>query len=461
MLLSIPDLPDDLQPVLGELLNRIEAKAPRNKLRTDYYDAKYLFKDLLISIPPRLRDQIDTVLDWPAKAVDLLSQRVILEGFITPDGSNFGLDELWDANDLDVEAPQGHDSALIASCAFVWTTLGDTGSGEPAVVINTVSAANGTALWDPRRRQLSSALQIVEREVPGGSPQLMVLATPDRVATLEKRPGGRWSVDVRRHSLGRLPVALLPYRPNLERPFGRSRISRPIMSLTDSALRTVVRSEIGAEFFAAPRLAALNMPPGALDDGGWNALISRALVVDAPTADDLDADPAWQPSIQQLAQVSMQPHVEQLRMFATMFASAAMLPLDAVGIVQDNPSSAEAIEKAEKNLAGEAERTGQVFGRGWVRAMKNAWMLANNTSDASQLDGVKAVWRNPRMPSRAAASDAMLKQVAVLPWLAETEVALEQLGYDRATIDRLMSEKRRAVGRSVLDTLARRNAIGG
>lgn len=452
---SIPDLQIDDQVVLNQLLNQMDEKVVRNELRTTYYDAKYRFQDLMISTPPRLREKIDLVLDWPAKSVDLLSQRVTIDGFVTPESDDPGIQEIWLANSLDIEAPQGHDSALIHSCAFVWSTLGDTASGEPPVIVNVVSARNGTGIWDPRRRRLSAALQVVERSVEGGDATLMIMALPDRVVTLKKLSNGRWNVDTRKHSLGYVPVEVLPYRPNLDRPFGRSRISRTIMSLTDSALRTAVRSEVGGEFFAAPRIAALNTPKDAFENGGWDAVTSHALVIDAPDADDVDADPQWQPSITQLAQVSMQPHVEQLRMFATLFASAASLPLDAVGIVQDNPSSAEAIEKAEKNLALEAERTAKVFGRGWVRAMRTAWILRNGTTDTSALDGLEVVWRNPRMPSMAAASDAILKQVSTpgLEWIGGTEVALEKLGYDRATIRRLLAEKKRADGGSLLDKI--------
>jgi len=48
------------------------------------------------------------------------------------------------------------------------------------------------------------------------------------------------------------------------------------------------------------------------------------------------------------------------------------------------------------------------------------------------------------------ASDALVKQATVLPWLAESDVALEALGYDQATITRLRADKRRAQGRATI-----------
>ena len=66
---------------------------------------------------------------------------------------------------------------------------------------------------------------------------------------------------------------------------------------------------------------------------------------------------------------------------------------------------------------------------------------------------LQARFRNPSMPSVVSQSDAMVKQISAIPWLADTEVALEELGYDESQITRLMDAKRRGEGRSVVDAL--------
>jgi hypothetical protein len=53
-------------------------------------------------------------------------------------------------------------------------------------------------------------------------------------------------------------------------------------------------------------------------------------------------------------------------------------------------------------------------------------------------------FRNPALPSPVSQSDAIVKQVAAIPWIAETRVALEELGYTEEQITRMLSEKRRA-----------------
>ncbi|CQD07246.1 hypothetical protein BN970_01362 [Mycolicibacterium conceptionense] len=62
-------------------------------------------------------------------------------------------------------------------------------------------------------------------------------------------------------------------------------------------------------------------------------------------------------------------------------------------------------------------------------------------------------WRSPVHLSRAAVADAGMKQLAAVPWLAETEVGLELLGLNEQQIDRAMSEKRRTSGREVMQTI--------
>ncbi len=71
----------------------------------------------------------------------------------------------------------------------------------------------------------------------------------------------------------------------------------------------------------------------------------------------------------------------------------------------------------------------------------------------ADLTKLRAKWRNPATPSRAAAADAMLKTVQALPWLGESDVALEMLGFDQTTIDRLLAEKRRMGGSAALKAL--------
>jgi hypothetical protein len=148
--------------------------------------------------------------------------------------------------------------------------------------------------------------------------------------------------------------------------------------------------------------------------------------------------------------------MDQLRGWAQLFAGETSLPLSSLGIAPDaNPSSAEAIHAAKEDLIVEAESATQVFGAGLARVARTAIMLRDGLdTEPDDLRRLQARWRNPATPSVAAASDALMKQATVLPWLADSEVALEMLGYDQPTITRLLADRRRTQARSTIDALA-------
>ncbi|WP_406234945.1 phage portal protein [Nocardia sp. NBC_01009] len=445
---QIPDLSPQDQNTLDCLIRQFRAKWPRNELRARYYDHKNVLKDFGISIPPQLKG-VETVVGWPEKAVDALARRIRHDGFVIPggDAESLGINDMWAANRMDIEAPQAQTSALIHSCAFIATTLGDVASGEPEVLMTARSALSGTGIWDPRRRRLSSALSIVayDESFPHDHRITeLVMYLPDRVLIMTRNSQGKWTVDTRPHTLGRVPVELLVFRPRLDRSFGSSRITRAVMSITDEAVRTVLRTEVSAEFYSSPQRYMLGADPDAFVDAkgrvrtGWEAILGHMLAIGR----DEDGNV---PTVGQFPQMTMQPHIEHMRSIATRFSGATNLPVGALGVVQDNPSSAEAIYAAKEELITEAEYAGDVFGMGWTNAVRTGLMLRDKLTEAPpEWNRLRVNWRDPATPSRSAATDAVQKLVTAFPWLAESQVALEQLGWDETTIARAMADKRRS-----------------
>ena len=345
----VSGLSDDERYTLNELWQVWTYKLRRNLLRAQYYDQHNVLKDLGIAIPPHLTD-LELVLGWPAKAVDVLARRCKLDGFVVPgvEDDPFGVQELWRDNDMHIELPQTLSSALVHSCAFLTITKGDTGDGEPEVLISSQSALYGSGLWDARRRRLRAALTITDTD-DIGRVTAWAMFIPG-VTITARFDGERWQLDRFEHSLERIPVEVLPYKPRLDRPFGSSRISRAVMGLADSALRTLFRMEIHAAFFSSPQRYAMGADESMFVDADgeplnqWDAILGRVW------AAGRDPDTGDVPQLGQFAQSSPQAHTEQLRSFAAMFCSETSLPLNALGIVQDNPSSAQAIEAAERDL---------------------------------------------------------------------------------------------------------------
>lgn len=131
------------------------------------------------------------------------------------------------------------------------------------------------------------------------------------------------------------------------------------MSIVNSALRTIKRSEISAEFYSFPQKYVTGLSENAEPLEKWKATMSSLITF---TKDD-DGD---NPTLGQFTQLSMSPHTEQLRMFASLFAGETGLTLDDLGFATENPSSAEAIKASHENLRLTARKAQRTFGSGFL-----------------------------------------------------------------------------------------------
>src|SRR5699024_7788917 len=127
---------------------------------------------------------------------------------------------------------------LLHAVAFVFVVPGDVAAGEPEVMISVRSAMDSTGIWDRSRRALSSSM-FIGKTNDAGLPTSLQMSLPDMNILIFKNDAGRWEINRQPHKLNRVPAVALRYRPRLERPLGSSRLSRPVLSVTDSALRTV------------------------------------------------------------------------------------------------------------------------------------------------------------------------------------------------------------------------------
>lgn len=448
---TVSGLTEAEKVLVNRLLAKLGQKQLRNDLRTRYYDARETIRHLGIAVPPQL-ESVNTVVGWPAKSVDDLEQRIDLEGFVVPGGSwaDFGLDVLWDENRMQLEASQGHASALKYAVSFVAVLAGD--RGQPDVVIRPLSARGTTAIWDSVRRQVESALSVTGVDPQTGQIQEFILYTADHVVTCTES-SGNWIIERAPHILGRAPIAVLPFKPDLESPFGTSRITRAVMSITDRAVRSLLRMEVSAEFYSSPQRYVLGaeeamfVGPDGQPRTGWETVLGRLLAVPMTDGDQ-------KPEVGQFPQLTMQPHMDMVRSDAALFSGETGIPVNSLGIIHDNPASEAAMQTAYLPLVKTAERASIPFGLGWVDAMKMAVQVRDNLSaPPKELAGMRAKFRNPATSTKTEAANAAVQFVTALPQYANSEVVLEMFGIDRLDIDRLVQDARRQQASSRLTQL--------
>jgi hypothetical protein len=335
------------QERINYLRNKLKSKKARVDLRYTYYEMKHTAADFGISTPPDLRFWM-SVLGWCAKAVDSLADRLSFREF----GNDlFGLNEIFAQNNRDVLIDSAILGALITSCDFIYITVED---GFPAMRV--IDGRHATGIIDPLTNMLKEGYAILDVD-DNGIPTVEAYLVPGRTDIYEK---GEFSYSVNHSAPYPLLVPMI-YKPDSKRPFGHSRISRACMSITDSAVRTVKRSEIAAEFYSYPQKYILGMDENAAQMDKWKASMSSLLRIDK----DEDGD---KPTVGQFQMAAQTPHMDQLRTFAGLFAGETGLTLDDLGFPSQNPSSSEAIKASHETLRLMARKAQHDFGVGLLNA---------------------------------------------------------------------------------------------
>jgi hypothetical protein len=426
------------------LFAKLQRHDAKNTLLEAYYEGKNRLKDLRISIPPQLTT-VETVVGWAGTTVDVLEERLDFEGYYGAD--TLGLNEIFQANELDLESSLGHRDALIFGTGFVTVGKGQDGEADPLITIE--SPRKMTALYDLRTRRLTAALMVNRDDA--GNPLSGSLYLPDETITLEYSNRAWIDVDRDVHRFGRVLVAALPNNPRSSDTNGRSEITPAVRSYTDSAMRTLLGAEIAREFYSAPQRYMLGAPDDMFTDADgnpldpWRVTLGRMLV--APSNEDGQI-----PQVGQFQANDTRPYFEQLRAYAQLISAETAIPASYLGFQTDNPASADAIRQMEARLVKRAERRQKQFGRTWSEVAKLALLVRDGSIPAEAAE-IRPLWRDASTPTRAAAADEAVKLIAAGVLLPDSEVTYNRIGLTESDKKVLRDEKARADSLAFLDQL--------
>lgn len=331
------------------LRGKLAEKRERVLVRYKFYDMKYFVRDFGIANREALQ-YLNSVVGWCGKAVDSVADRLVIDEF---DNDDFGFNQIMDLNNKDIFTGAAIQDALISSCSFIY--ISKDADGFPR--LQTITAGDATGVIDPITYMLTEGYAVLERDK-------FKKATLEAYFTAE----GTWYYqgnEVVDYVENPAPYALLVpiiNRPDAMRPFGRSHISRACMSIVKSAIRTIRRSEISAEYYSFPQKYVTGLSQDAERMDTWKATISSFLAFEKDDEGD-------HPVLGQFQQQSMTPYESQLKMFAGLFAGETGLTLDDMGFPTDNPSSADAIKSQHENLRLKARKAQKNFTIGFLNAM--------------------------------------------------------------------------------------------
>lgn len=445
---------DDLD-MTRALLNVWRAKYPRNLLRSAFYDAKQRFKNLQIAVQSDLGRKIGNTVGWPQKSVRALADKSVFEGFELPNNDEYGITRICMDNELTADVSEAIISCYKHSCSFLTVDYDPYDPSGERILITPRSADWSAAIWDPQRRRIAAALTITGADANGTITSFNVWL-PGRNYAVSSRNGlAGWQAQRQDNRLDRVAVVPFAYDKQMDRPFGRSRINRTLMTLTDMAVRTMVRMEVSAEFYSVPKLWFLGLDKDAFESGTWSSLIADINAISR----DVDGEV---PDLKQIQQASMSPHGAMLETIAMLASAETDIPPESLGIRVSNPTSAEALAASENALTRVADRQNRIFGQQLMNAMRMAVQLRDNTPTAPTLAGVRPIWAPTRVVSDAARADYYSKVAGVNQAWAQSDVGLAKLGLSMDDIASLRAWEASQRAKQQLDQLrAQTNAQTG
>lgn len=420
----------------------------RNRVRFAYYDGRNRLKDFGISTPPELLD-VETVVGWPNKAVMSLAVRSRFDGF-TAGGEDLQrmLDAASARSRLRVKYRQAVESEGVNGCSFgVVTMVG----GDARIDIYDAEHASGR--WDDAKGRMAYGMTLDIDQV--GNITCLTLHDDEADVYAWPTDGGSWAWEARLHGMGRPLMEAFTYRPTQRKPFGQSRITRAVMSITDSAVRAALGGDISFQFAVAPQKYLLGADRKAFEHKTrWEAYIGNILAVGRDGNGDL-------PQFGQLPQASMQQYTEFMRDLAARFSGETNVPISQLGVIHDNPSSAEAIYAASEPLIIECQDLND-GNRETLRTLASMAVAAELDTPLAQLDerwlDFSPNMANPAMPSIVSTADAAVKIASVVPGFAGTDSFWKMVGLPEDTRREIDAQLAEANAQNLLKSLFSRPA---
>lgn len=425
----------------GRLTGHLEG----NLLSEAYYRGTQRVRQLGIALPDHIAGRIETIVGWPEVGVNTLKQRVKLTGFSLPgeDLGSLGLDDVLAQNEYLAESRVATLDELIYGLTFAAVSDGD--SDEPHPLVTWEPPTRMTAMWDHRKRRISSACgfsfgddgQVERATLITDYWTVIVYQVVDRLA--HRREWVLW--DRRPNRYGEVAVVPFVNRRRSGRAWGSSEITPAWRSVTDSAVRTMLGMEVSREFHSSPQRYALNVSEDAFTDAegnpvpAWEALLGRVWALSGGE-DGVEA------KVGQFNASSPAPYIDQVRGLSMQFSGYASLPPSRLGFHTDNPPSGDSMRMYEADLVMRAEDQQDSDGAGHAKIAR--LVLRRMHGEAlPDLSRVVPLWRDPAIPTQAASADATVKGVAagVLP--PTSEVTWERFGLSADERARLSEDVRR------------------
>lgn len=430
-------LSDAQKATIQRLLEVRRNVSARNEVLRAYYEGNIVVKDFGVTIESNVL-QNDFVCHWPERAVSSLSDRERFDGFVFEDGyTDAALNAAFMSNNLASAYRRYNDSKLMHGIMFACVNNVD---DMPQVRFHSAETAwaEPDGNYDSGEVGAGIAVARYERKPWSGKrviPTQVNFYERGRVTVLELYDQNKWTATSYDLPHDECMMYAFVHKSTGTKPFGQSRITKAVKSLTRAAVRTTWHMELSGAFYAMPKYAALG-----LTDAQFQAMIQNKpkFYLDSMMLFTRDKQ-GNVPEIQQFSGNSPQPFIDELEYYAGQFCGATGVPMSSL-VDTGHYTSSDAMAAAANGLviAAKDDIAADTFTLRKIALMMMA--IAYNTTVDELTDEQKSVtahFLDPDMPSRSQLADSTLKNISAFPWLASTDLALERLGFEHADIMRV------------------------
>ena len=432
-------LDSEAKTALEQLVEVHSKHAEKNRLLGQYYEAKQPTPSIGIDNIPETVD-IPTRCDWAAKAVTSVSERVRMNGFtFAEEYKDATLERIERANGLSANFNRHVASELVHGCMFATVQR----IGE-SVAVRTHTAETAAAIWDVAEQRIAAGFVIADSRRTKWSPSTPVpvqvnLHLPHRVVVITQHSAGKWSAVSNPTPLDRPMMEAFCFRPTGTKPFGQSRITPAVRYYVDEVQRTLRYMAVSGALYATPKDILTGVTEDqlkAMSGSKFSVMVTSLFM--ATRDNDGNA-----PDYKRLQAASPQPYIDSIATYAKLFSGATGVPLNSLGIVQDNPASAEAIAAQREDICVAAEDCIETN----RESMRNVALMAMAVAENKTMDQltdeqltVMPDFKNPMRPSIASTADAYVKIAGVLDGFAQTREFLRGQGFTPSEVESVASQ---------------------
>lgn len=458
MTVASKELTEREQLIAWRLAAQLFSRRAEYLLSQQYYDGTQLVPSLGISVPPEL-ESLRAIVGWGGSAVDAVSERLVMQGFILNGKSDVDdeLLETFQSNNMDAEAPMVHDDSMICGNGLV--LIGVNKNQEPVITGESplnmaVHVHRATGIVTGGYQTYLDADPVSETYGRMRS----ALYTPEVDTHMVAGENGGWEVvdrdehpETAEHGCS---VVAFTNRPSTGNRIGTSEIAPAWRNCMNRAARTWVELEVMREFHILRKIMFLGASERAFQDAEGNIKTVWESYADFMPAIEADEE-GNVPEVKEIQGQSPEGLLKIIDGEARLMSGYTGLNPQNMGIINTgNPVSGDSIRMADQRLTARTQRKAAGYGNGWVRVGR--WTYLVRGEDRPELKRAEVDWGPMGIPTPAADSAAAAQQRAAGQIPDRSATVQARLGYSAIERKNMESEFREADGRALVDAVTGR-----